>query len=371
MLTVRSGCTRGLAALALGVSWAFAGCSSDHAGQQAQVRAEAASAPAKLPTLVEVSAAVPVAGDEAFPSDLYVERDVWVTPRATGIIEQVLVERGQRVREGQPLVVLETDLAKVELQIAQQSLRFHEAEYARSKELHEQNIVSALDALRDEIERDLAASELERAQALLERCTVRAPFDGQVVDRLAVTGQRVIEDEGAKLVRVVADDVTRAKIHVPEQRLAGLAMGRAVSIALAGGAAGPTLAGRVVFVSPAVDAASDTALVIVEAARKDPALRVGAGVEVRLGERGDETARQDLFRVPRQALGTARLTEGSPATLLVAAGGRAAERRVDLVELDGATATVRGALDPAEPVIVSGGARLAPGDPVDVRGKTP
>jgi len=318
---------------------------------------------------VQVSEAVPVADDESYPSDLYVERDVWVTPRATGIIEQVLVERGQRVRQGQPLVVLETDLARVELQIAEQSLRYHEAEFARTRSLHEQNIVSALDALRDEIERDLAASELERARALLERCTVRAPFDGMLVERLAVPGQRMIEDEAAKLVRVVADDRPRARIHVPERRLAGLAVGRVVSIELAGETSARAHAGRVVFVSPAVDAASDTALVIVEADRRDPSLRVGAGVEVHLAGRSE--AEHDLFRVPRQAFGGGQLVEGAQATLLVAAAGRAAERKVDLIELGGAEVTVRGALGPGDLVIVARSARLAPGDPVEVRGRTP
>jgi RND family efflux transporter MFP subunit len=309
---------------------------------------------------------VPVEEDDTYPSNLYVERDVWVAARSTGVIEQVLVERGQRVREGQPLLVLEDDLQKVELKIAEDALAYHEAEYARTKELYDQNIVSSLEALRDETERDLAASELERAKALLERCTVRAPFDGVVVERLAVRGQRVVEDESLQLVRLVgADDRRRARIHVPEQRLAALAVGQPATI-LAERAVHPA---RILFVSPAVDAASDTGLVIVEAARIDPALRVGAGVDVRLAERA--AVASELFRVPREALGAGPVDVGSPARLLIALQGQAAERRVDVMALDAAEATVRGGLAPTDLVILAGAAQLAPGDRVEIRGRRP
>jgi len=204
---------------------------------------------------------------------------------------------------------------------------------------------------------------------MLDRCTVRAPFDGVVVERLAVPGQRVLEEEATRLVRVVADDPIRARVYVPERLLPNLATGQPASIAPGGAAATAPLAAHVVFVSPAVDAASDTVLVIVEADRRDPALRVGESVAIRLGE--SRQAGNALFRVPREALGIGELVEGSPARLLVAAGGRASERTVDLVELRGTQATVRGGLDPGDLVIVAGGARLAPGDPVEVRSRTP
>jgi membrane fusion protein (multidrug efflux system) len=347
---------------------AVPGCSSDHAGESkpaAPARTDEASA-GRPPVPVRVSTPVPVEDDDTYPSNLYVERDVWVAARSTGVIEQVLVERGQRVREGQPLFVLEDDLQKVELKIAEHALAYHEAEYARTKELYEQNIVSSLEALRDETNRNLAASELERAKALLERCTVRAPFDGVVVERLAVRGQRVVEDEAAQLVRLVgADDRRRARIHVPEQRLAALAVGQPATI-LVERAAHPA---RILFVSPAVDAASDTGLVIVEAARSDSALRVGAGVDVRLAERAPVAG--ELYRVPREAFGSRPIEVGSPARLLVAAQGQAAERRVDVVAVDAAEATVRGGLEPTDLVILAGAAQLSPGDPVDVRGRRP
>jgi len=338
------------------------GCSFDHAGQPASEPA-GEERQARDPVPVQVIAPVPVDANESYPSDLYVERDVWLTPRSTGIIEQVLVERGDQVSKGQGLLVLETDLQKIEVQIAEQALRFHEAEFAKSKELLEDSIVSALDALRDEIERDLAASELKLARARLERCTLRAPFDGIVVERLAVPGQRVMEEEGARLLRLVADDRRRTKVHVPESRLQGLHAGDPAEIAPRGGLI--VHSGRIVFISPAVDAASGTALVIVESDSRAPSLKIGSAVEVRL--RGDDEGHQGLFRIPREALVGQRLAEGRQTTVLVAAAGMVAERTVDLVDLEGLEATVRGQFDAGDLIIVDGGPRLTSGDPVEVR----
>ena len=362
MLTRRGTVSRCVSATALLLFIPVLGCSFDHAGQAAGDPVDGKER-VRDPFPVRVVALVPLDASDSYPSDLYVERDVWLTPRSTGTVERVLVERGDRVRKGQALLVLETDLQKVEVQIAEQALRFHEAESAKSKELLEDAIISALDALRDEIERELAASELELARARLERCTLRAPFDGIVVERFAVPGQRVMEQEGARLLRLVADDRRRTKVHVPETRLQGLHVGDLAEIALRGGSSVHT--GRIVFISPAVDAASGTTLVIVESDGQAPALKIGSAVEVRL--RGDDAKLQGLFRIPREALLGQRLAEGHQTTILVADAGHVAERRVELVDLEGLEATVRGRLDAGDLVIVDGGARLAPGDPVEVR----
>jgi RND family efflux transporter MFP subunit len=345
----------------------MAGCLPDHAGQPSASLDSTEQPGDEAAAPVRVVAPEPLESNDTYPSDLYVERDVWLTPRSTGVIERILVDRGDRVKKGQELLILETDLQRVELQIAEQALRYHEAESARTQELLQENIVSSLEALRDEIERDLAASELELARAKLERCTLRAPFDGIVVERNAVSGQRVIEEEGARLIRLVADDRRRAKLHVPETRLQGLELGGSVEIFLEGSS--ESHPGRVVFVSPAVDAASGTALVIVESEISGAELKIGSAVEVRLPD-GDG-ARARLFRIPREALVGQRMSEGRQATVYVASAGHAAERRVDLVDLRGLQATVRGQFEAGEWIIVDGGAGLSPGDPIEIAERSP
>jgi len=218
---------------------------------------------------------------DPFPSALYVERDVSVAARGSGVIEQVLVDRGQNVRAGQALAVLETELATRDLELAQEELRRAEAELKRIQPLAGSGIVSQQELQQREIDRDVASTRVRRARAVLDRCTVEAPFAGVIAERWAVVGQRVEEDDNTPLFRLVASGPLRARVDLPESLLPGVMLGGRATVEL-DQMAGESHSAKVVFVSPAVDAASGTAPVIVELPSKGRALRPGASVTVRL-----------------------------------------------------------------------------------------
>jgi RND family efflux transporter MFP subunit len=349
-----------LAAAALGA----AACSADRAEGMPPPAAPASSSAPKV-----VSVARPEALDpgDVFDSSLYVERDVRVTARTSGVIEQVLVDRGSAVKAGQPLAVLETEIAARELEMAEQELRLAEAEHGRLLSLHRQNVVSSHDFLKAEIARDAAASRVALERARLERCTVRAPFEGLVVERWAVAGQRVEEEDGTPLLRLVAREPLRARVDVPESRLPGLRPGARAWIAPPGAAEAPRPA-RVVFVGPAIDPGSGTVPVIVEADAGSAGLTLGASVRVRL--EGLVSAGPALVGVPREALPPGTLRAGAEATLLVVEEGRAAARLVKVVGFRGASVMVAGDVS-AEDRVILGGGGVARGDPVSAREARP
>ncbi len=215
-----------------------------------------------------------------FPSSLYVERDVKVAARRSGVIEKVLVDRGQSVRAGQPLALLETDLATRDLELAQEELRLAEAELARVAPLADSGIVSQQELQQKQIDRDLAKTRVSRARSMLERCTVTAPFAGVIAERWVVLGERVQEDDNTPLFRIVASGPLRARVDLPEALLARVAVGGRATVTLDRDPASEYGA-RVVFVSPSVDAASGTAPVIVELPAAGVPLRPGSAVTVR------------------------------------------------------------------------------------------
>ena len=359
----------GLLLLSLMLLPAFVGCSSDVSGatqekQANQEKQDERREPAGTVRTVRVAYPVPVGEQATFPSSLYIERDVRLTARNSGIIEKILIDRGDRVRKGQVLAVLETDLHAGEVQMAEQRLKLAEALHDRAKLLHDDEVVSSIEKLTREIERDLAASELEVARAWLERCNIRAPFDGVVVERWANEGQRVVEDDTTAIFRVIADDPLRARVHVPESRLAGITIGAPVGVELASGASLPA---RVVFISPAVDAASGTGAVIVEVDSPDGAARIGASVAIRLADA--DTMTTQFLRVPRSALARGRLVEGEVASLFVASSGLAERRDVEVVDIFGSHVTISGGIAPHDQVILVSGPDLEPGDAVRIEGQ--
>ena len=334
-------------------------CSSQLAGGPP----EQTSPPPTISRSVRVVHPEPASEDESYPSSLYAEKDVLVTARRSGVIERVLVDRGRRVRAGQPLAVLETDIASLELEMAEQDLRLAKENYDRQHSLHGQGVISEQEFLRVRIARDQALSGVALAKGQLERCTVRAPFGGAIVERWAIIGQRVQEESGTPLFRVVASEPPRARVDVPEERLEGIFVGSNARIrAEADG--GNAFAARVVFVSPAVDPASGTAAVIVETEPAGGALRLGASVRVRFGDSGAKSV-SSLY-LPREALPPGPVWKGREMTVLVVSRGLAEARRVRVVETRGGSILVKGDLEPDDQVIVGVGAGLDVGDPVVV-----
>jgi len=316
------------------------------------------------PRVVRTVAPVPVVEGNGFPSHLYVERDVSITARGSGLIEQVLVERGQRVKRGQALAVLESDLAAAELRMAEQELRYREAEFARASTLHDERIVSSEERLRKEIERDMTATEVELARTRLDHSTIRAPFDGTIVERSAVVGQRVVADDGVEMFRIVAADPLRARAYVPEAMLAGITRGGQAVVEPADG--GAPVSARVVFVGPLIDAASGTAPVIVELGTR-LGLRVGAAVTIQF----DDAPSVGLFRLPRETVRSGAPAVGDAATVLVASGGTAVPRRVEVVDIVGADVVVRGGVTESDRVIFAPEEDLSPGHAVEPREERP
>lgn len=323
---------------------------------------ESSPAP-RPPTPVEVRVVQPepVSIVPSYPSSLYVERDVRLRARRSGMIMRIHAERGERVHAGQVLAELETDLATAELAMAEQEQRMADVDYESKRSLRDQQIVSSNEFLKAETARDLAVSRSELARNLLERCNVRAPFDGVVVERWAQLGERVQEDEDTPLFRVVASDPLRARIDVPEDRLAGLAPGAAAELESEGLQSFP---GKVVFVSPTVDASSGTVPVIVEAQAGGARLRPGASVRVRLAPSKDASP---AFRIPSAA---AQAEGEREATLLLLYEGRAQSRRVRILEHQADALVVSGALA-AEDLVILKDRAVAPGDLVQVRREEP
>lgn len=202
---------------------------------------------ASLPACGAVLAAAalwPAAG-AARPFDCLIEPNQVVEVRSAveGVIDKVYVQRGDRVRAGQPLVQLDSaaeasavQLARVRseaqgrLQSAQARLEYAGRKLERSTRLEAQNFVSA--QARDEAEaekhileaelrqaredREQAKYELRHAQDLLDRRTLHSPFNGIVLDRMLNPGDLAEAGTGRKaILKLVQVEPLRVEVVLP------------------------------------------------------------------------------------------------------------------------------------------------------------
>lgn len=120
------------------------------------------------------------------------------------------------------------------------------------------------------------------------RHTIRAPIDGQVIEREVTLGELVGPDREQLMVLA---DLTNVWVlaDVPEASLGGMAVGARAWVRVGTSDAAP-IAGQVAYISPKVDMNTRTAQVRIEVATKDLPIKPGmfAQVEIVTSSGGDD-----------------------------------------------------------------------------------
>jgi RND family efflux transporter MFP subunit len=181
----------------------------------------------------------------ANPYECLIEPNQMVELRSPveGLIEKVLVQRGDRVRTGQVLVQLESsaeasavELAKFRAQTggrlatAQNRLDYASKKLERSGQLQSQNFLSAQAKDEAEAEKRITESEYREAKEaqqlamyehrhaadLLNRRMLRSPFNGIVMDRMLNPGDLAESGTGRKpILKLVQVEPLRVEAVLP------------------------------------------------------------------------------------------------------------------------------------------------------------
>ena len=230
---------------------------------------------------------------------------VQVGSAAPGVIERILVDRGDPVTSGQPIVQLNASVERAALAVAREraaqaggvraaegAQELAKRELERANELVEQNFVSKtyVDKQRAEAQvaggrsdearerRKLAAREVDLASAQLEQRTIRAPIAGVVVERFMSPGEYV---DQKPVLRLAAIDPLRVDVLVPAAAFGQVEIGREGKVI-------PELLNRtpqtatVKTVDRVIDAASNTFRVRLELPNPSGALPAGLRCKVDL-----------------------------------------------------------------------------------------
>lgn len=198
-----------------------------------------------------------------FDTSLFVENDVEIKTRLTGIIEQIFVDRGKVVSKGTPLARLQNEDLKLEMEKAKVTMLESESSYQRAKSLYDQQLLSASEYDLRRLAYDRAKTESEIARVNYEKSIITAPFSGIVVERFVKLGQRVVEDEDVSLFRITALSPLLARIYVQEEQLGRLSSGKKAEF-VPSTATSKKFPARIKWISSVIDAGSGMAPVILE-----------------------------------------------------------------------------------------------------------
>jgi len=254
----------------------------------------------------------------------YQEADIGT--QVVGVIDHVLVERGDFVKKGQPIVQLNADVeraalaaaklraeATADLRAAASNHEFAQKKKVRTDDLYQKNFVSQqatdqaateaqvaemkLRQVREQLR--LAQQELQLAQAQLAQRTIRSPLNGVVVEKYLSEGERV---EEKAVVKVATIDPLKVEVIVPASYFSKIKQGMGASVKPEMADAGAQSA-KVVVVDKVIDAASNSFRVRLELPNPNNQLPPGlrCKVDFELGAPTAENAQPKPASLPTAA----------------------------------------------------------------------
>jgi len=290
-----------------------------------------------------------------------------IAARSAGPVEKMLVEVGDRVKNGQVLARLvastleaQRDLRLAELTAAKQELaRLERLRTSRSAAFPRARYEIALQNVAK------AQASLKLAQIELNYAEIRAPFPGVITVKHTEIGAYV--RAGDAIVTLVNDLALEIEADVPANRVAGLTPGRTVRFKLAG-KQHEAVVRAVVPVDSALTRTRAVRFVPrFKTAMSDIAVNQSVTVAVPVG------ASRAVVSVHKDAI----VHRGDNTIVFVVAGakgikppmvvGKAVPRPVKLGDAVGSRFVVLGGLKPGDIVVVRGNERLRPGQPVMFR----
>lgn len=233
-------------------------------------------------------------------------RTISVASDETGTVDEVLVQEGQSVVAGQPLVRLNSQVHRAQLEVAKQQMNaagrldaaraeleltkqrlekiqsLGQSGHARQAELHraskEHKVAEAnLRSVTEEME--TRRLEHQRLLTQLDRRIIRAPVSGIVTDLHKQLGEFVAPNK-PDVVTLVQLDTLMANFALIGTQAEHLRIGQEIQLDFV--ESSKTVSGEVFFISPITDAESGTVLVKIAINNADGNVRSGARCTIQL-----------------------------------------------------------------------------------------
>ena len=199
----------------------------------------------------------PVTESLALVGSLAANEMVELKSESEGTVQEIRFTEGQRVKTGDPLIVLDETKFAAAAAEAEANFKVSESNFERAKRLFQDKLIS-----KQEIDQNAASFQAARAafdlkKRQLKDARITAPFSGVVSSRRISPGQVI--DKNTLLTILVDLDPVKVEFNVPERFVGQLKIGQKIMVKLAA-YPGRSFAGEVYFIAPYVDEVLRTSL---------------------------------------------------------------------------------------------------------------
>lgn len=234
-----------------------------------------------------------------FEGIAYPSKQVVLNAPIDGKVADILIEEGERVREGDLLAQIDDAEQRVvvasarlqsesEAEISRAQFALDEAQilFERATETFEKDAASEWEVRRAQLQKDQAEADLQIArdrqelakvnleleEARLKRMRVQAPFDGEVIEHNAEPGATLTRTD--PILAVAALDPLEAHINLPVSVYTGLEIGRTYRLD-AGDPINATIDAKLKHIYRIIDTASETVRCVFTIDNRDAELIAG------------------------------------------------------------------------------------------------
>jgi len=313
------------------------------------------------------------------------KEQVEVTAKATGRLEKINFELGDRVQKGDLIAELEDDELQQQVNRANASLavtrassaqRAAELEYSKAHLARAESLLKEGLIPKSDFESRLTATQVAEAQLQLARAQERqvqaeiselkirlaqtkiySPLSSVVARRHVDVG--ALLNPSSPIVTLVNLSTMVVQANVPERDVAKLRVGSQASVEV-DAFLDRKFSGKVARISPVLDAATRSATVEVEIPNPDAGLKAEMFARVML----DLQSTRQAVLIPREAL----VYRGQQPGVYLHQQGKPLFRPVDTGRTLGDDVEILGNLDPGLTVIARGASMLRDGDSVRLAG---
>jgi membrane fusion protein (multidrug efflux system) len=220
---------------------------------------------------------------------------VTLTPEIAGTVSEIDFESGAVVKKGDLLVKFDTRTEEAQLKAANAQLEWAKVSAERAHKLRTDSTVSQSELDQAEASFQQAKANADAIQAIIDKKTLRAPFDGKLGIRQINLGEYV--DAGKPIVSLQSLTPVYADFSLPQQDLSQIKTGMVVRISM-DAYTNKTFEGRLTAVNPNLDTSTRSARLQATLDNPDHLLRPGmfARIEVVLPDV------QDVLVIPATAI---------------------------------------------------------------------
>jgi membrane fusion protein (multidrug efflux system) len=176
----------------------------------------------------------------------------------TATIRFISSREGDNFQAGSTLIEFDCRVSQAELKKALAQEQFAKSAYKSATKLQSYGSISESELIKAKSEAEIASSEVEKLTAIIDKCTIKAPYNGAVSESLVQVGETV--KPGDPLIKTVNIDNLELQMQIPSTWLRWLHIGSEFKVTIT--ELNKTFSAKVEKINPEINSVSQTVKIV-------------------------------------------------------------------------------------------------------------